>query len=81
MPFCPPTALLQDIFSTTTRFGKLSNVSATVSGRNLFVRFTCETSDAMGMNMVGKGVNKYASLNDRCVKFGGISLSKAVQEP
>jgi hydroxymethylglutaryl-CoA reductase len=35
-------------------------VSATVSGRNLFVRFTCETSDAMGMNMVGKGVNKYA---------------------
>lgn len=55
----PQPGLLQDIFSSTTRFGKLNSVFATVSGRNLFIRFTCETSDAMGMNMVGKGVNKY----------------------
>jgi hydroxymethylglutaryl-CoA reductase (NADPH) len=28
-----------------------------VAGRNLYMRFCCTTGDAMGMNMVSKGVN------------------------
>jgi hydroxymethylglutaryl-CoA reductase (NADPH) len=47
---------LQQQFSSTTRFGKLQSVKASVAGRNLFLRFRCQTGDAMGMNMISKGV-------------------------
>lgn len=50
--------LLGGLFSETTRFGKLSSVKASVAGRNVFLRVRCTTGDAMGMNMVGKGVNR-----------------------
>ncbi|CAN0410625.1 unnamed protein product, partial [Discosporangium mesarthrocarpum] len=35
--------------------GKLKGVTATVAGRNVYVRCTCFAGDAMGMNMVSKG--------------------------
>lgn len=47
---------LRSVFSTTTRFGYLQSVNATVAGRNVYLRFKCSTGDAMGMNMVGKGM-------------------------
>jgi hydroxymethylglutaryl-CoA reductase (NADPH) len=46
---------LRSVFSTTTRYGSLQNVAATVAGRNVYLRFKCSTGSAMGMNMVGKG--------------------------
>lgn len=49
------TQALVAAFQSTTRFGKLKNVKVYVAGRNLFVRFSCFTGDAMGMNMVTKG--------------------------
>ena len=49
------TAQLVAAFESTTRFGKLKNVKVYVAGRNAFVRFSCFTGDAMGMNMVTKG--------------------------
>ncbi|KNC73882.1 hydroxymethylglutaryl-coenzyme A reductase [Sphaeroforma arctica JP610] len=48
---------LREVFSSTTRFGKLQKVDATVAGRHVYLRFSCSTGDAMGMNMVGKGIN------------------------
>ena len=48
---------LQSIFSTTSRFGQLLSVKVSYAGRNAYPRFKCATGDAMGMNMVGKGVN------------------------
>lgn len=50
--------MLAELFSETTRFGKLTGVKATLAGRNVFLRVRCSTGDAMGMNMVGKGVNR-----------------------
>lgn len=49
-------ATLEAAFNSTTRFGKLRSVTCTVAGRNVFVRFRCFTGDAMGMNMITKGV-------------------------
>jgi len=48
---------LSEWFSTTTNFGQLRAVTPTVAGRYVYLRFEASTGDAMGMNMVGKGVN------------------------
>ncbi|WCJ28587.1 3-hydroxy-3-methylglutaryl-coenzyme A reductase [Euphorbia peplus] len=43
-------------FNKSSRFGRLQNVKCAIAGKNLYLRFTCSTGDAMGMNMVSKGV-------------------------
>lgn len=37
---------------STTRFGELLSINAFTAGRNVFLRFSYDTKDAMGMNMV-----------------------------
>lgn len=57
------TAIAEE-FNRTSRFARLQEVKATVAGRNVYIRFSCSTGDAMGMNMVSKGVqNIMAMLN------------------
>nr|XP_051193033.1 3-hydroxy-3-methylglutaryl-coenzyme A reductase 1-like isoform X2 [Lolium perenne] len=43
-------------FNKSSRFGRLQGIQCALAGRNLYMRFTCSTGDAMGMNMVSKGV-------------------------
>ncbi|ONM22685.1 L-ascorbate peroxidase 2 cytosolic [Zea mays] len=40
----------------SSRFGRLQGVKCVIAGRNLYMRFRCSIGDAMGMNMVSKGV-------------------------
>ncbi|KAM0049763.1 3-hydroxy-3-methylglutaryl coenzyme A reductase 2-B [Helianthus debilis subsp. tardiflorus] len=40
----------------SSRFGRLQTIRCAIAGKNLYIRFTCSTSDAMGMNKVSKGV-------------------------
>nr|ABK56831.1 3-hydroxy-3-methylglutaryl-CoA reductase [Euphorbia pekinensis] len=47
---------LSVVFNRSSGFAKLLNIQCTLAGRNLYMRFTCFTGDAMGMNMVSKGV-------------------------
>lgn len=47
---------LSVIFNRTSRFAKLQGIKCALAGRNLYIRFNCSTGDAMGMNMVSKGV-------------------------
>jgi hydroxymethylglutaryl-CoA reductase (NADPH) len=49
---------LEAAFNSTTNYGKLASVEATVAGRNVYLRFNCMSGDAMGMNMVSKGCLK-----------------------
>ncbi|XP_066390480.1 3-hydroxy-3-methylglutaryl-coenzyme A reductase 3-like [Miscanthus floridulus] len=44
------------VFNRSSRFGRLQGVKCAIAGRNLYMRFSCSTGDAMGMNMVSKGV-------------------------
>jgi len=50
--------IIQEAFNSTTNFGKLQALEATVAGRNVYLRFSCMSGDAMGMNMVSKGCLK-----------------------
>ena len=43
---------LKEKAETTTKFGKLMSAYTFVAGRNVYVRFSYDTKDAMGMNMV-----------------------------
>jgi len=49
---------VEEAFNSTTNFGHLKNVDATIAGRNVYLRFVCQSGDAMGMNMVSKGCLK-----------------------
>ncbi|GFQ00255.1 3-hydroxy-3-methylglutaryl-coenzyme a reductase 1 [Phtheirospermum japonicum] len=44
------------VFNKSSRFARLQNIKCAVAGKNLYIRFSCSTGDAMGMNMVSKGV-------------------------
>ncbi|KAJ8461260.1 hypothetical protein OPV22_034186 [Ensete ventricosum] len=44
------------VFNRSSRFARLQGIHCALAGRNLYMRFCCSTGDAMGMNMVSKGV-------------------------
>ncbi|MQL69992.1 hypothetical protein Taro_002306 [Colocasia esculenta] len=47
---------LSVVFNKSSRFARLQGIQCAMAGKNLYTRFTCSTGDAMGMNMVSKGV-------------------------
>ncbi|CAL5384386.1 unnamed protein product [Camellia sinensis] len=42
--------------SRSGRFARLQGIHCSIAGKNLYIRFSCSTGDAMGMNVVSKGV-------------------------
>ncbi|KAI3459919.1 hypothetical protein Pfo_016582 [Paulownia fortunei] len=47
---------LSVVFNKSSRFARLQGIQCAIAGKNLYIRFSCSTGDAMGMNMVSKGV-------------------------
>ncbi|XP_062093879.1 3-hydroxy-3-methylglutaryl-coenzyme A reductase 1-like [Humulus lupulus] len=47
---------LSIVFNRSSRFARLQGIQCAIAGKNVYIRFTCSTGDAMGMNMVSKGV-------------------------
>ncbi|CAK7262712.1 3-hydroxy-3-methylglutaryl-coenzyme A (HMG-CoA) reductase isozyme [Sporothrix epigloea] len=53
---------MRKAFNSTSRFARLSNMKTALAGTNLYVRFKTTTGDAMGMNMISKGVEHALSV-------------------
>uniref|UniRef100_A0A0E0CEN4 3-hydroxy-3-methylglutaryl coenzyme A reductase n=1 Tax=Oryza meridionalis TaxID=40149 RepID=A0A0E0CEN4_9ORYZ len=67
---------LSMVFNRSSRFARLQGVQCAMAGRNLYMRFSCCTGDAMGMNMVSKGVqNVLDYLQDDFPDMDVISIS------
>lgn len=47
----------QEVFSGTSHFLRLVGLSVWVTGRTVYIRIKADTADAMGMNMITKGVD------------------------
>ncbi|ODV86330.1 hypothetical protein CANARDRAFT_27562 [[Candida] arabinofermentans NRRL YB-2248] len=47
---------IKSAFNSTSRFARLQHVQTAMAGTLLFIRFKTTTGDAMGMNMISKGV-------------------------
>ncbi|RWR78307.1 3-hydroxy-methylglutaryl coenzyme A reductase [Cinnamomum micranthum f. kanehirae] len=65
------------IFNRSSRFARLQGIQCSMAGKNLYMRFTCSTGDAMGMNMVSKGVQNVLDflLHDGFPDMEVVSLS------
>ncbi|KAI1105544.1 3-hydroxy-3-methylglutaryl-CoA reductase [Jackrogersella minutella] len=49
-------SLMTKAFNSTSRFARLQSMKTALAGTNLYIRFKTTTGDAMGMNMISKGV-------------------------
>ncbi|KAL3655618.1 3-hydroxy-3-methylglutaryl-coenzyme A (HMG-CoA) reductase isozyme [Castilleja foliolosa] len=64
------------VFNSSSRFGRLQSIKCAIAGKNVYMRFTCSTGDAMGMNMVSKGVqNVMDFLTDQFPDMDVIGIS------
>ncbi|KAG9840633.1 3-hydroxy-3-methylglutaryl-CoA reductase 2, partial [Aureobasidium melanogenum] len=52
----------KDAFNSTSRFARLQHLKAALAGTYLYIRFKTTTGDAMGMNMISKGVEQALSV-------------------
>ena len=50
------TKMMKKAFNSTSRFARLQSMKTALSGTYLYIRFKTTTGDAMGMNMISKGV-------------------------
>nr|AAB39277.1 hydroxymethylglutaryl CoA reductase [Schizosaccharomyces pombe] len=48
--------VMKKAFNSTSRFARLQHIKTALAGTRLFIRFCTSTGDAMGMNMISKGV-------------------------
>ncbi|MCO5590243.1 hypothetical protein L7F22_044212 [Adiantum nelumboides] len=68
-------ATMKEAFDSTSRFARLSSLRCVMAGRTLYIRFATSTGDAMGMNMVSKGVEKALACMGERFEMSVLSLS------
>jgi hydroxymethylglutaryl-CoA reductase (NADPH) len=55
-------SVMKKAFNSTSRFARLESMKTALAGTNLYIRFKTTTGDAMGMNMISKGVEHALSV-------------------
>ncbi|KAI1765637.1 3-hydroxy-3-methylglutaryl-CoA reductase [Hypoxylon sp. FL1150] len=55
-------ATMKKAFDSTSRFARLQSMKPAIAGTNVYIRFKATTGDAMGMNMISKGVEHALSV-------------------
>ena len=65
--------VMKAAFNSTSRFARLQSMKTALAGTYLFIRFKTTTGDAMGMNMISKGVE--CALNVMMEKNGFDDMS------
>lgn len=53
---------IKQCFDRTSSYARLTNIKRNIAAHYLFVRFVATTGDAMGMNMLSKGVEAILSM-------------------
>ncbi|KAI4198066.1 MAG: hypothetical protein LQ350_005507 [Teloschistes chrysophthalmus] len=61
-------------FDSTSRFGRLQRVTTKLAGSSLYLRFKATTGDAMGMNMISKGVQEALTVLTRDCGFPDMNI-------
>ncbi|GME47027.1 hypothetical protein GTA08_BOTSDO11753 [Neofusicoccum parvum] len=54
--------VMKNAFNSTSRFARLQSLKTALAGTYLYIRFKTTTGDAMGMNMISKGVEHALSV-------------------
>lgn len=66
-------SVMTKAFNSTSRFARLQSMKTALAGTYLYIRFKTTTGDAMGMNMISKGVEK--ALNIMATESGFDDMS------
>jgi hydroxymethylglutaryl-CoA reductase (NADPH) len=66
--------VMKDAFNSTSRFARLQSMKTALAGTYLYIRFKTTTGDAMGMNMISKGVEKALHIMSTEAGFGDMSI-------
>lgn len=66
--------VVKKAFDSTSRFGRLQRVTTKLAGSSLYLRFKATTGDAMGMNMISKGVQEALTVLTRDCGFSDMNI-------
>jgi hydroxymethylglutaryl-CoA reductase (NADPH) len=68
------TKVMRDAFNSTSRFARLQSMRTALAGTYLYIRFKTTTGDAMGMNMISKGVEHALKIMSTEAGFDDMSI-------
>ncbi|KAI9845559.1 MAG: 3-hydroxy-3-methylglutaryl-coenzyme A (HMG-CoA) reductase isozyme [Sclerophora amabilis] len=66
--------VMKKAFDSTSRFARLQSMKTALAGTYLYIRFKTTTGDAMGMNMISKGVEHALSVMANESGFDDMSI-------